>query len=146
MEEVKKERQIAHPMEDVLGIERGSTVVEYTEILPSVPVPMPEYDDKDDEIEGKIEEIYAFAMSKVSTVGDQIDIVEGKYKARLGEVAATMLNVALGAVREKRELKKHKDQVQLKQAEVMTPKNVTNNNVVLTRNDLLDMLQKKQPK
>lgn len=142
MNEVKKEKQITHPMEDVLGITQGTTVVEYTELLPAVPVPAPHYDPKDDEIEEKIEEVYASAMSKMSTIGDQIDIVEGKYKARLGEVAATMLNVALGAIREKRELKKHKDMTAIKQTEAITPANVTNNNVILTRNELLEMLSK----
>lgn len=143
MEQVKKEKQIAHPMEDVLGIESGSTVIEYTEMVPAVPVAAPTYDAKDDEIEEKIEEVYASAMGRMAAVGDQMDLVEGKYKARLGEVAATMLNVALGAIREKRELKKHKDVTAVKQTEAQTPSNVTNNNVVVTRNDLLDMLRKR---
>lgn len=143
MEIVKKEKTIEHPMEDVLGIQGGTTIVEFTEIVPAVPVPAPQYDPKDDEIEQKIEEVYAFAMSKVATVADQIDLVEGKYKARLGEVTSTMLSVALGAIREKRELKKHKDTVAVKTTDASTPTNVTNNNVILTRNELLEMLNNK---
>jgi hypothetical protein len=146
MEEVKKEKTIAHPMEEVLGIPENTTVVEYTEVLPAVPVASPQYDAKDGEIEGKIEEIYAFAMAKVATVADQIEIVEGKYRARLGEVTANMLNVALGAVREKRELKQHKDKIAVVQTEAGTPRSITNNNVILTRNELLDLLANKNKK
>jgi len=130
-------------MEEVLGIAPGTTVVEYTDMLPAVPVTAPEYDAKDDEIEGKIEEIYAFAMAKVAGIADQIDLVEGKYRARLGEVTANMLNIALGAVREKRELKQHKDKISVQDKEAGTPRSVTNNNVILTRNELLDMLANK---
>lgn len=146
MEFEKKEKAIAHPMEEVLGIEKGSTIIEYNDLLPAVPVLMPTYDEKDEEIEGKIEEIYAFAMAKVATVADQIDLVEGKYRARLGEVTANMLNVALGAVREKRELKQHKDKIAVEQTEAGTPRSVTNNNVILTRNELLEMLANKTKK
>lgn len=146
MELEKKEKIISHPMEEVLGIEQGSTIVEYNEVLPAIPVTIPTYDVKDDEIEEKIEEIYAFAMSKVATVADQIDLVEGKYKARLGEVTANMLTVALGAVREKRELKQHKDKLASNENVGGMPRSITNNNVFLTRNELLDSLAKKNLK
>lgn len=145
MDEVKKEKTVAHPMEEVLGIEDSTTVVEFTEVLPAVPVAAPMYDEKDDEIEGKIEEIYAFAMSKVATVADQIDIVEGKYRARLGEVTANMLSIALGAVQQKRELKQHKDRLAVADSGG-NPRSVTNNNVIVTRNELLDMLAKNRHK
>ncbi len=144
MDIIKKEKPIVHPMEEVLGIEEGTTVAEFEEIVPSIPIPAPEYDAKDEEIEGKLEEIYAFAMAKVGAVADQIDLVEGKYKARLGEVTATMLQVALGAVREKREHKKHKDTHSLHTVEATTPRKITQNNLVVSRNELLDMLRKKR--
>ena len=130
-------------MEDALGLEPCTTVVEYKETVPAIPVSMPTYDEKDDEIETKLEEIYASAMGGVETVSDEIERVEGKYKARMGEVTAAMLNVALGAVREKRELKKHKDSLIVSAGDA-GPKTVNNNLVVADRNEIMRMLLDKQ--
>ena len=133
-----KEKAIEHPMEDILDIDPGTTIVEYKEVLPAEIVPSPVYDTKDDEIEEKLEEIYTVAMGNVEVIADEMERVEGKYKARIGEVTATMLNVALGAVREKAQLKMHKDKL---------PKNggggaqtVNNNLVVADRNEIIRML------
>lgn len=105
------EKIIDHPLEDAFGIETGTTIMEYHECLPEKPVDMVNYDKKDDEIEIKLEEIYSTAMGQVMLIADQMELVEGKYKARVGEVTATMLNVALGSVREKRMMKEHKDKL-----------------------------------
>ncbi|TFG94316.1 hypothetical protein E4H12_15395 [Candidatus Thorarchaeota archaeon] len=140
MKTIKKTKAIEHPMEAVLDLDPGTTIVEYTEMLPAEVVKMPEYDAKDEEIEEKIEEVYSTAMGNVATVSDAMDLVEGKYKARIGEVTAAMLNVALGAVREKRELKKHKDQVSTISAGEGGAKTVNNNLIVADRNEILRIL------
>jgi len=137
-----REKEIEHPMEDILDITPCTTIVEYKEVEPSPVVPMPTYDVKDDEIEGKLEEIYAVAMGNVETIGDEMERVEGKYKARIGEVTATMLNVALGAVRDIAALKMHKDKIQ--PVTSGGPQTVNNNLVVADRNEILQMLLKKQ--
>ena len=142
MKLVTKETTVAHPLEDVLDITPCTTVVEYKEVEPSAVVPMPSYDAKDDEIEGKLEEIYAVAMGNVATIADEMERVEGKYKARIGEVTATMLNVALGAVREKTALKMHKDK--LTPIPGAGPQTVNNNLVVADRNEILQMLLQKK--
>jgi len=146
MHTVKKTKLVEHPMENVLDIEPGTTVVEYTEVLPAVIVKMPEYDKKDDEIETKLEEVYITAMGNVATVADALETAEGKYKARIGEVTAAMLTVALGAVREKRELKMHKDKITLDAVEGATPRTVNNNLVVADRNEILRILADKKPR
>ena len=138
-----REKEIEHPMEGILDITPCTTVVEYKEAEPAAVVPMPTYDAKDDEIEGKLEEIYTVAMGSVETIGDEMERVEGKYKARIGEVTATMLNVALGAVREKAALKMHKDKL-LPVTPGGGPQTVNNNLVVADRNEILQMLMKKQ--
>lgn len=142
MKFVTKEKLTDHPLEDVFDIEENSTIVEYTEPIPSELVEMPAYDAKDNEIEGQLEEIYTIAISGATTTSDEIERVEGKYKARIAETTAGMLNVALGAVREKRELKKHKD------SQVSSPgtgTHTTNNNLIVAdRNELLRMLIDKQ--
>lgn len=111
MKIVTKEKTIEHPLEEVFDLDPGTTIVEYKEVVPAEVAPMPNYDRKDDEIEEKLEQIYTAAMAQVEVIGDEMDRVEGKYKARVGEVTATMLNVALGAVREKSLLKQHKDKL-----------------------------------
>ncbi|TFH11186.1 MAG: hypothetical protein E4H14_01140 [Candidatus Thorarchaeota archaeon] len=141
MKIIKRTKATAHPMEEALDIEEGTTMVEYKEILPAESVKMPTYDLKDDEIETKLEEVYATAMGNVTTVSDEIERVEGKYKARMGEVTAAMLNVALGAVREKSLLKQHKDKITLEVTTGSTPQTVNNNLVVTDRNEIMRMLQ-----
>lgn len=143
MDLVTKEKTIEHPMEAFFDIEGGTTVVEYKEAQPVEIIQPPAYDDKDMEIENKLEEIYSVAMTNVSTVSDEMDRVEGKYKARIGEVTATMLNVALGAVREKANLKMHKDKIP-KPGTPGAPHTVNNNLVVADRNEILRMLLDKQ--
>lgn len=135
---VTREKAIEHPLEEILDITPRSTVVEYTESLPAEVVAMPNYDQKDDEIEQKLEEIYSLAMDQVQTLGDEIERVEGRHKARMGEVSATMLNVALGAVREKRSLKEHKDKIKPAGTGPQTVNN-TLNVVTADRNELLRM-------
>lgn len=143
------DKLIEHPLEEVFGIESGTTMVEYREVLPEKPVEMPNYDDKDDEIEMKLEEIYSVSMGQVTLVADEMERVEGKYKARIGEVTATMLNVALGAVREKRMMKEHKDKLKPNTSTAGTINNntlvVASDSVVADRNELLRafMSQKK---
>lgn len=140
MDTVTKEKIISHPLEDALGIEPCSTVVEYQEFIPAEIVEMPNYDEKDNEIEGKLEEIYTLAIGNVSAISDEMDRVEGKYKARIGEVTATMLNVALGAVKQKADLKAHKDKLSLDKASAKTPHTLNQNLVVADRNDILRAL------
>lgn len=127
-------------MEGVLDLEPCTTLVEYTEVVPDVPVEHAAYDEKDSEIEGKIEEVYSLAVEAATSLSDEIELVEGKYKARMGEVSATMLNVALGAIREKRQLKEHKDKMST--SPKGGPHTVNNNLVVADRNDILRALMK----
>lgn len=140
MDSVTKEKVISHPLEDALGIEPCSTIVEYQEFIPADVVEMPNYDEKDNEIEGKLEEIYTLAIGNVSAISDEMDRVEGKYKARIGEVTATMLNVALGAVKQKADLKAHKDKMSADSKTSKNPHTVNNNLVVADRNEILRAL------
>jgi hypothetical protein len=140
MKTIKKERTIAHPLEEAFDIEEGTTLIEYTEVIPEKLVEVPSYDSKDDEIEQKLEEVYISAMGTVATVADALETAESKHKARIGEVTAAMLMVALGAIREKRELKKHKD-VHVGKASVGNMPHTVNNNLIVTdRNEILRLI------
>lgn len=142
MKTVIKTELTSHPMEDLLGLEAGTTLIEYQEITPADVVPHAAYDDKDVEIEEKLESIYTIAMGNVAVISDEMEKVEGKYKARIGEVTATMLNVALSAVREKREMKQHKDKTIMETTR--GPSTVNNNLVVADRNEIMRMLRDKK--
>ena len=118
-------------------------MVEYTTGVPDDVVSLPDYDEKDNEIETKLEQIFTIAMNQVTIVADEIGRVEGKYKARMGEVTATMLAVALGAVREKTVLKVHKDKLMSTKTNTAQQRGgVVNNNLIVTadRNEVLRML------
>lgn len=127
----------SHPLEEAFDITPCTTEYEVVElIVPEASQPA-EYDDKDMEIERKYEEVYASAMGQYSTLADETEKVEGKYKARVGEVSATMLTIALNAAREKAQLKMHKDK--LKPA-TTGPQTVNNNLIVADRNEILRAL------
>ena len=132
-----------HPLESVFDIVPCSTVVESKEVIPADVVDMPNYDAKDNEIEDKYEEIYAAAMTNVITITDEIDRVEGKYKARMGEVSATMLTVALNAAQAKSQLKMHKDKLTQDARTGGTPHTLNQNLIVTDRNEILQMLRNK---
>lgn len=133
---------IEHPLEEALDIESGTTLVEYKEAVPAEIVEMPNYDAKDNEIEQKLEEIYTIAMDQADQMGVEMVRVEGKYKARLGEVTATMLNVALGVVREKTALKVHKDRTATSSP---TTVNTTYNNLIVAdRNEALKLAKERK--
>jgi hypothetical protein len=136
-------KTIDHPLDAVFDIVPHSTTVEYTTIVPSEVIDMPNYDDKDNDIETKIEQVYAMAMSSVTALVDDAELVEGKYKARMGEVTATMLSVALGAIREQSQLKMHKDKILLDTKGSTAPHTVNQNLIVTDRNEILRMLQNK---
>lgn len=140
MKVVKKQKVVEHPLEAEFDIESGTTPVEYTEVVPTEVLPAVGYDEKDGEIEEKLEEIYAVAMGQVEVIGDEMERVEGKFKARIGEVTATMLNVALGAVREKRMMKEHKDKIGVTAKTAGTPQTLNQNLIVADRNEILRTL------
>ena len=133
-----KEKISNHPLEDVFGIETGTTITEYQEITPNVIQPMINYDTKDNEIENNLEEIYSTAMGQMNVIMDEIELVEGKYKARIIETSAQMLNVALGAVRERRFMKEHKDKLSPSKYQGNIHNTlIVGNSVVADRNELL---------
>jgi hypothetical protein len=140
MEVITKEKIISHPLEDMFGITQNSTIVEYQELVPDPVIEQLNYDSRDEDIDGKLENIYTIAIGQAEAISDEVEMVEGKFKARLAETSAQMLNVALGAVKEKRMMKEHKDKLSPVHRN-MDVNNVTNNNLVIAdRNDILRMI------
>jgi len=132
----KIEKKINHPMEQIFNIEEGTTIVTRSEKQGDL-VEVKNYDDKDAEIEKQFQEVYDAAMSAFENQEDTIDIAIPKLKARAGEIAVQFLNTALSAAKEKATLKSHKDKLSIEENK---EGNVTNNNLIVNRNDLLKML------
>jgi len=140
---ITTEKYVSHPLEEVLNLEECTTLVEHKELAPIEQIQPVNYDAKDNEINGKLEDIYSTAMGQVVTIADEMDRVEGKYKARIGEVSATMLNVALSAVREQAQIKQHKDK-NTSSAGTGGPTTINNLNVTADRNEILQLLMKQR--
>lgn len=125
----------SHPMEEVLDIEPETTLAtkieRETDLVPAV-----EFDEKDSEIEEQMQEVYDSAMGAFEQQMEEAELVEGKYKARNGEVAVQFLNAALNAVKEKSGLKQHKDKLAVAKGK-LGPNKVENNIIVADRNDIL---------
>ena len=132
-------KAVDHPLEQVFDIESGTTlmpqVVRSTELIVAE-----QYDNKDTEIEGQFQEVYDAAMGAFESQFQEAELVEGKYKARSGEVAVQFLNAALEAARSKSDLKQHKDKMTVDISRHVGPKTVNNNLIVGDRNEILKKL------
>lgn len=129
----------SHPLEQVLNIEDGTTLVPCVEVQTDL-VQHTTYDEKDNEIEGQLQEIYDNAMTAHDNNMLDMSAIEPKYRARLGEVSVAYLNAALGAVREKISLKTHKDKINIETAKAARPGTINNNLIVAERNEILKHL------
>ena len=128
---------ISHPLEDVLDIESGTT------LLPALPerntelVTAEQYDNKDTEIEGQFQEVYDAAMDAYEQQAKDAETVDPKYRARNQEVAVQYLNTALNAAKEKATMKQFKDKIVNDRRSSKGPSTVNNNLVVADRNEIL---------
>lgn len=122
-------KKIDHPLEDFFEIDKGSTEVEVYEREGELVDPH-DYDEKDREIDSQFQEIYDSAMDGYDTLSEELLKVEGKYKARLGEVSVQHLNAALNAASHKAKLKEHKDKLESKTSGGKAS-SVTNNNTLI---------------
>jgi len=138
-EKITKTKEVEHPLEGVLDITPGTTVVEYQESAPTDLVVHTDYDNKDAEIEDQFQEVYDKAMDAFDVQSDITDQVEGKFAARNAEVAVQFLNAALNAAKEKSGMKAHKDKLDVAKTRAGTPGTV-NQNLIIDRNDLLRTL------
>lgn len=140
------EKTIDHPLEKVFDIERGTTIVEREESLPLQLIQHEEYDNKDKELEDQLEEIRSAAMDAFDAQNDVVDTVEGKYVARNAEVAVQFLNTALMAVKEKSNIKIHKDKLVLDKINAGKPSTQNNTVNIFDRNELLRLMRDGEPK
>ena len=141
----EKEKAVEHPMEEILGIESGSTMVPHKETESKALTVPQEYDTKDHEIETELEDVRKAAYDAFETQQDTAEEVDPKYSARNAEVAAVYLRTALDAIREKSLLKQHKDKLHGGRSASDTPTKTVN--IFADRNTImreLDELEKAQ--
>ena len=135
-----------HPLEEILGIEAGSTLdieSEYA-VAPTSATPVPavvEKDEEDAEVDKKIDTVYEAAMNAFKNQTDYTEIIEPRYAARNAEVAANYLNIALNAAATRARVKTDR-----KRASTFVPfgtggGKTTNNLIVADRNEILKMIQ-----
>ena len=141
MNKVVEKRKVEHPLEDVFDITPGTTelpVVAKTDNTDDIK-PTETYDEKDDEIEKKLQSI---ADAAIDAYDAQVMIVEEledpKFAARNMEVANQLLTTALAAVKERAEIKKHKDK--LVATTKKGPSTLNQNLIVGSRNEILKKL------
>jgi hypothetical protein len=132
------QKAIPHPLEDVFNIEPGTTIYERDERVTESTVIPENYDDKDDEIDQSIQEIYDKALSSYDNIMDQVEDAEPRLVPVLMQTGAQHLKVALDAAKIKARVKESKDKLQAKE-KTSGPKTV-NNNLIMSREDLMKML------
>lgn len=132
----------SHPLEAHFDIDDNSTEIVTTERKTEL-APYEPYDKKDTELEEDYQMILDKAMDVVDVIKRQIDgNTEAKYLARLSEVLGQQLGVALSAAEKKAKLKESKDNLELKKAGGGN-KTITNNNVIfLSRDQMLEEVQR----
>ncbi len=133
-------KEIAHPMEDVLDIEPGTTLVPHQERSTELVV-SDEMDTKDEEIDGQFQEVYDAAMTAFDQQSQDSEVIEPKYRARNQEVAVQFLNTALNAAQQKSTLKQHKDKLSVAKVRANNAGTTNNNLIVADRNEILKHIQ-----
>lgn len=139
MNDEQQYKKINHPMEEVLNIEPGTTLVPYNK-QESLLIKHETYDEKDTEIEKQFQDVYDAAMDAFEGHCETTETIDPKYKARNSEVAVQFLNTALNAAKEKASLKHHRDKMTVEEAKASKPGTVNQNLFVGDRNDLLKHL------
>lgn len=135
---------IEHPMEEVLEIEPGTTVMTRVEHERKELSVVDSFDEKDIEIEEQFQEVYEAAMDAFEQQSQEAEVIEPKYKARNQEVAVQFLNAALTAARDKSTLKQHKDKLVADRVKAAGPKTLNQNLIVGDRNEILKHLMREE--
>lgn len=109
------------------------------EQAPQELVVAPVYDEKDKETESLLDDIRSRALDAHDRILDEADEVDGRSLARLYEVAAGYLDIALKSVDKRSKIKEHKDKLNnSKSAKPSTQ--ITNTNVTINTAELIKEL------
>lgn len=142
IEEVTEEAE--HSFEDVLGVPSGTTEVT-KKIVVSERVESDLYDEKDYELDDDLRELQDSAMEMHEQLVEEMEDAEPSKRARLAEVSGQMLNISLGALKERSKHKQHKDSLKQKDKALDRKGSsgpTTNNNIIFGgHDDILDFIR-----
>jgi len=127
----------AIPLEETFEVEPYVTQGDIMEYDEKDNIVGESYDEKDKSLDEEFNNVYVKALDAYSSLSEELEFVEGKYKARVGEVSNQFLNTALNAAKEKANLKGHKDNLVMKE----TNKTTNNNLFVGNHEELLKLLK-----
>lgn len=125
-----------HPLEEFLNITPGTTEKNIT-VVDSSPVAADDYDGKDKQLDTEYQQISNMALSAYEEMLEMA--IDSKQPARMAEVAAQFLNIALDSVNKKANHKQHKDKINVRNK--AKPSKTVNNNLIISRNDLLNKIK-----
>jgi len=142
IEEITEE--VENSFEDVLGVPSGTTEVT-KKIVTRDSVESDLYDDKDTELDEELKELQNSAEEMFEMLAEEMEDAEPSKRARLAEVSGQMLNISLGAIKERSKHKQHKDTLHQKSKSLDkrgSSGGTTNNNVFVGgHSELLDFLR-----
>lgn len=125
------------PLEDIFGIEKGSTL---SPIQVKDPDIVDEGKDAEDKaIASQLATVYDYALESFETQTQLVNTVDPKFAARNSEVAALYLRIALDSVNTRAKIKTNKDKLN-----IIKDKQGSSNPDLITadRNELLRLFNK----
>jgi hypothetical protein len=138
---IKGESATSHPLEEILNLEPNTTMIPTVERAPSELVKADSYDEKDDEIDKGIQEVFDAAMTAFENAQNEENITQARGPAASpAEVGNMFLNTALNAMKAKSQVKMHKDKMDVTANKNAGPKTLNQNIILADRNDLLKEL------
>jgi hypothetical protein len=132
----------SHPLEQVFDLEANSTqrsLVTPTPVETLPAIVTAQYDQKDSSIDTELAAVHAEAMAVANEMKSQMAFADPRGLPRMGEVAIQALNTALDAIKQKADIKKHKDKLAASGG-IDSVNNVTNNTLIIDRSALLDKI------
>ena len=102
------------------------------------------YDEKDVDLDSELADIARIAKDTFFENKIHISQVEPKYRGEMLNATTNLLNTALQAIKEKAELKKHKDKIVSRQGRVTIGNSENTNIIVADRNTLLEQMRKEK--
>lgn len=133
---------ISHPLEQVFDLEENSTqrsLVAPTPVETLPAITTQQYDEKDSSIDSELSAVQAEAMAVANEMKQQMAFADPRALPRMGEVAIQALGTALDAIKQKADIKKHKDKLATSGG-IDSVNNVTNNTLIIDRSALLDKI------
>ncbi len=132
----------SHPLEQVFDLEENSTqrsLVAPTPVETLPAITTQQYDEKDSSIDNELSAVQAEAMAVATEMKQQMAFADPRALPRMGEVAIQALGTALDAIKQKADIKKHKDKLATSGG-IDSVNNVTNNTLIIDRSALLDKI------